>query len=62
MALAILLAQFKVLSSALGALFSSVQALRASRSGRQALLLTYLIGAGSLIYLTLVFLPELANG
>jgi hypothetical protein len=61
MALAIYLAQFKVFGTALGSLISSVQAFRASRSDRRLHLLVYLVGAAVLIYLTLIFLPDLAN-
>jgi len=61
MAFAIYFSQFKVISTALGSLVSSVLAFRASRSGQRLHLLLYLVAAVALIYLTILFLPELAQ-
>ena len=61
MGLAISIAQFKLFSAALGSLVASVQAFRASRSGKRLHLLFYVIGAAVLIYLTLVFLPAMVR-
>ena len=61
MALALYFSQYKALLAASCSLFSSLQALRAQRSGHSLLLVVYLAVAGALMVLTLRFLPSLAQ-
>ena len=60
MATAIYLAQIKVLAAGLGSLICGIQAFRASVAGRRLQVPIYSIIAVGLVFLTLVFLPELA--
>ena len=61
MAIALYFSQYKALLSALCALITSLQAMRAQRAGHSLLLVVYLAAASSLMFLTLRFLPSLAH-
>ena len=61
MAIALYLSQFKVVMSALGSLFSSIQAFRAQRAGRSIRLLAYLGLGLALLLVTLWQFPDLVK-
>jgi len=61
MVIALYFSQYKALLAALCSLISSLQALRAQRSGHSLLLVVYLAAAGALMFLTLRFLPGVVH-